>query len=364
MKLQEIISVIESYAPPGFQESYDNSGLQVGDHNNEINTVLLTIDVTEEVVDEAIQKKADMILAHHPLIFSPLKRVTGKTYTERCVAKLIKNDIALYAAHTNLDSVKKGVNAKICEKLELIDCKVLSPAEGELCKLVTFVPSDYAEQVRMAIFSAGAGAIGEYDWCSYNLEGTGTFRGSESTNPFVGEKGKLHFEKETRIETIFPSYLKKKVIGAMIKAHPYEEVAYDIYPLLNEYGLVGMGMTGNTPEPVNAVDFIDRIKEIFDCQVVRHTAFTGKQINKVAVCGGSGAFLIPKAIAANADIFITGEIRYHQFFEAEGKIILADIGHFESEQFTKEIFYELLTKNFPKFALHFSEINTNPIKYD
>ncbi len=363
MKLYDIISAIESLSPVVFQESYDNAGLQIGNIADDIHAALLTIDVTEDVVHEAVQKKADLIIAHHPLIFSGLKRITGETYIERTVSMLVKNNIALYIAHTNLDNVAKGVNVKICEKLGLERCRILSPAEGELCKLVTFVPVEHARKVRMAIFTAGAGAIGEYDQCSYNLEGYGTFRASDSANPFAGEKGTLHTEKETRIETIFPKYLKNSLIRTLIEAHPYEEPAYDIYPLKNDYERAGAGMFGYTPQPVGTVDFIDHIKKTFGCSVVRHSDLTQKKINKVAVCGGSGAFLIPKAIEAGADIFVTGEIKYHQFFESEGKIILADIGHFESEQFTKEIFYELLIKNFPNFALHFSEINTNPIKY-
>ncbi len=329
----------------------------------EVRAVLLCVDVTEDVIDEALSLNANLIVAHHPLIFSGLKKITGYTSTERIVIKAIKNDVAVYAAHTNLDSVTGGVNSKICEKLGLKKCRILAPATGELRKLVTFVPNDQAEKVRMAIFEAGAGKIGEYDQCSYNLEGHGTFRGSENTNPFVGEQGKLHFEEETRIETIFPVIYQTKVINALLKVHPYEEVAYDVYPLENNYEKVGIGMVGELDTPEEEDIFLAALKDIFKIPVIRHSVLLGKPIQRVAVCGGSGSFLIQKAISANADIFLTGDMKYHQFFEADNEIIIADIGHYESEQFTKEIFYDLLTKKFPKFAVHLSKIVSNPINY-
>ncbi len=363
MKLHEIVSFLETFAPTTYQESYDNSGLLLGDIQQEITGILLTIDITEEVINEAITKNVNLVLSHHPLIFNAIKRITGKTYVERSIIKAIKNNIAIYAAHTNFDSIKNGVNKKICEKLDLINCRILAPLEGALRKLVTFVPKDYTDKVRMAIFNAGAGTIGEYDQCSYNIEGVGTFRGSDKTNPFCGEKGKLSFEKETRIETIFPKVLQSKIIKSMIEAHPYEEVAYDIYPLDNTYQKVGLGMLGEINEPVDEKSFLHKIKKTFNVKVVKHSILLNSKIKKVAVCGGGGSFLIKKAIQEGADIFITGEIKYHQFFEAEQRIVLADIGHFESEQFTKDIFYELLIKKFPKFAVHFSETNTNPINY-
>ncbi len=363
MKLSEIIAPIEELAPLAYQESYDNAGLLIGHASMEVRAVLLCIDVTEAVIDEALSLNANLIIAHHPLIFSGLKKITGYTSTERMVIKAIKNDIAVYAAHTNLDSVTGGVNSKICEKLGLKKCRILAPATGELRKLVTFVPKDQAEKVRMAIFEAGAGKIGEYDQCSYNVEGHGTFRGSENTNPFVGEQGKLHVEEETRIETIFPGIYQAKVINALLKVHPYEEVAYDVYPLENSYEKVGIGMVGELDTPEEEDVFLAALKDIFKIPVIRHSVLLGKPIQRVAVCGGSGSFLIQKAISANADIFLTGDMKYHQFFEADNEIIIADIGHYESEQFTKEIFYDLLTKKFPKFAVHLSKIVSNPINY-
>ncbi len=363
MKLSEIISVIESFAPLAYQEAYDNAGLLLGSENMEIKKALITIDVTEEVINEAINVKANLIISHHPVIFNEIKKITGKTYTERIIIKAIKDNMAIYAAHTNLDNVMEGVNYKICQKLDLDNLRILSPVKGELRKIVTFVPLDHADKVRLAIFNAGAGQIGNYEQCSYNLEGFGTFKGSEETNPYAGEKGKLHIEKEIRIETIFPKAIQQKVVSAMIAAHPYEEVAYDIYPLDNSYANAGMGMIGELEKDTNELTFLKKIKSVFDIKTLKHTKLRNKNIKKVAVCGGSGSFLIKDAISADADIFITGDIKYHQFFDAYDNILIADVGHYESEQFTKEIFYELLKKKLPKFALHLSKVKTNPINY-
>ncbi|MEN8115531.1 MAG: Nif3-like dinuclear metal center hexameric protein [Bacteroidota bacterium] len=362
-KIKDITNFFESLAPLSLQESYDNSGLIVGDYDGEVNTVLVTIDATEEIVDEAIEKKAELIVAHHPIVFSGLKRITGKSYVERTLLKAIKNNIAIYAAHTNLDSITGGVNSKICEKLGLENCRILQPAKGQLKKLATFVPVEYADKVREALFNAGAGHIGNYDSCSYNTEGLGSFRGDENTNPFIGKKGEVHFEKEVRIETIFPGYLQGKVIPALLSAHPYEEVAYDIYPLDNKFDNIGMGMVGTLPNEDTEKEFLQELKDTFKTGVIKHTALKNKPVKKVAVCGGAGSFLLTQAIAAGADFFVSGDFKYHQYFDAENKIVIADIGHFESEQFTKELFYELLTKKFPKFAVRLSEVNTNPVFY-
>jgi len=363
MQLKQITQFIESIAPLAFQESYDNAGLIIGHPDDEISGILITLDVTEEILDEAISKNLNLIVCHHPIVFSGIKKLNGKTYIERCVAKAIKNDIAIYAAHTNLDSVFGGVNSKICEKLELQNCRILAPTTGFLKKMVTFVPVADAEKVRNAILGAGAGHIGNYDFCSFNQTGNGTFRGNDQTNPYVGEKNQLHTEDETRIETIFPKHIQSKVIHALLQAHPYEEVAYDIYPLDNEYSQSGIGMIGELQEPIDELDFLRKIKVVFNCEVVKHTQLLGKPISKVAVCGGSGSTYLGKAMAQNADIFISGDFKYHQFFDAESQIIIADIGHYESEQFTKEVFYELLTKKFPKFAVHLSDFSTNPVSY-
>ncbi len=363
MTIKEITQYLESIAPLSFQESYDNSGLIIGNPEDEISGILITLDITEDILDEAIRKNLNLIISHHPIIFSGLKKLNGKNYIERCVTKAIKNDIAIYAAHTNIDGVFGGVNSKICEKLQLQNCRMLIPMQNFLKKLVTFVPVADAEKVRKALFEAGAGNIGNYDSCSFNQNGSGSFKGNDQTNPYVGERNQLHFEEETRIETIFPKHIQHKVIQALQKSHPYEEVAYDIYPLDNDFTQGGTGMIGELAKPMGELKFLQNLKEKFNCQVIKHTQLLGKPIRKVAVCGGSGSSFLNKAIAQNADIFISGDFKYHQFFDAEQQIIIADIGHYESEQFTKEVFYELLTKKFPKFAVHLSEISTNPVNY-
>ena len=363
IKIKEITHYLETFAPPSLQESYDNAGLIIGNPEQEVSSALVTLDITEAVVDEAIREEAGLIIAHHPIIFSGLKKLTGKNYVERTVIKAIKNNIALFAAHTNLDAVSGGVNAKICQKIGLHDCKVLQPVSGELKKLVAFIPFEAANKVRDAVFQAGAGHIGNYDRCGYNLEGIGTFRPGNNTNPYTGKKGEIHNEAEIRFETIFPSWLQGKILKALIQSHPYEEVAYDIYPLENHFEKAGMGITGILPNPVPEKEFLSLLKDTFSAKCIKHTALRGEPVKKVAVSGGAGSFLLSKAIAAGADFFVSGDFKYHQFFDAEGKIVIADIGHFESEQFTKELFYELLTKKFPKFALRFSEVKTNPVHY-
>jgi dinuclear metal center YbgI/SA1388 family protein len=319
--------------------------------------------VTEEIIAEAIQLGANLIISHHPVLFHPLKRLTGSAVDERIIIAAIRNNIALYSAHTNLDNILTGVNHKICGKLNLLHCEILVPREGVLRKLVTFVPAGHEETVRAALFNAGAGQIGQYDQCSFNLSGQGSFRALPGTHPYTGGINEFHLEKETRIETVFPAHLQKKVVGALLSSHPYEEVAYDIYRIENPYEMAGSGMIGELEQPMAENSFFQQVKDIFRCGIIRCSPLLNKAVKKVAVCGGSGAFLSGAAIAAGADVFLTGDVRYHQFFEADGRIVIADIGHYESEQFTIEIFYELLTKNLPNFAVHFSRINTNCITY-
>ncbi len=363
MKIKEIVQYIEELAPLPFQESYDNAGLIVGNLNDEVNGVLITLDVTEEVLAEAIEKKCDLIVSHHPIIMGGIKRLNGNNYVERSVMMALKNNIALYACHTNVDSVLGGVNKMICDKIGLQNCEILDPKKESLLKLVTFAPVNASEKVRQAIFEAGAGHIGNYDSCSFNAEGKGTFKAGEGANPYVGNMGAMHTESEVRIETVMPAYLKNKVVNALVQAHPYEEVAYDIYPLANEWQQVGSGMIGTLETPESEMDFLRRLKSIFNVGCVKYTSLLNKPIKKVAVCGGSGSFLLNKAKALGADVFVSGDFKYHQYFDAENKILIADIGHFESEQFTKELFFELLTKKIPNFAVCLSDVNTNPIKY-
>ena len=363
MILSEITSFLNSEIPLALQESYDNCGLLIGDSSSEITGALVCLDLTEGVMDEAIKKNCNLVISHHPLIFSGIKSLTGRNDTERLVIRAISNKIAVYALHTNLDNHYQGVNRLLCEKLGIENAVILKPASDTLRKLVTFCPPAHADKVREAIFETGAGHIGNYDSCSFNAPGNGTFRALPGADPFAGEPGKLHTEPELRIETIFPAYLENAVIAALKKTHPYEEVAFDIYPLTNVHQRIGAGMTGNLPEAVDAEEFLHKVKEILSIGCIRHTALKNKKIKKIAICGGSGSFLIKDAISCGADIYMTGDIKYHDFFIPENKMILADIGHYESEQFTKELIYTLLKKKFTTFALFISETNTNPVNY-
>lgn len=361
--VNDVIRCIEDFAPSTYQESYDNSGLQCGNPQLEVKKILLSIDITENTIEEAIQIGANLIVSHHPVIFSGIKRLTGKNFTERILIRAIKHDIAIYSCHTNIDNMGKGVSHRMAEKIGLHNIKVLKPNPDNLLKLVTFVPESHISIVQDAIFEAGAGFIGNYDSCSFQITGKGTFRANEYANPFVGEKGKLHTETETRIETIFPKHLENNVISALLKNHPYEEVAYDIYTVNNTNPNIGSGVYGFLNEECDEIEFLHKLKTIFNAPVIRHTSIRNKKIKKVALCGGAGSFLLTEAKKAGADIFISGDFKYHQFFEAEQEILIADIGHFESEQFTLEIFYELLIKKLPNFAICFTKIKTNPINY-
>ena len=363
MKIKEIVSALERFAPLPLQDGFDNAGLQIGLTDAEATGALLCLDVTEAVLDEAIASGCNLIISHHPLIFKGYKSITGKDYVERCILKAIKNDIVIYSAHTNLDNVPGGVNFKIAEKIGLKNVRILDPKESSLIKLVTFVPSAQAEEVRNALFTAGCGCIGNYDSCSYNTEGEGTFRAQEGSHPFCGTVGELHRETEVRIETILPEYKKGEVIRALLSKHPYEEPAYDLYPLHNSWAQVGSGIVGELEEPESELEFLKRIKKRFEVGCLKHNKLTGRLIQKVSLCGGAGAFLIPQAVRSGADVFITGEIKYHDYFGRETDILLAEIGHYESEQYTKEIFYSIIRDLFPNFALQFSKVNTNPIKY-
>ena len=363
MILSEITSFLNSRIPLSLQESYDNCGLLIGSADAEISGALICLDITEEVLDEAIKKKCNLVISHHPLIFSGIKSLTGRTDTERMVIRAIRENIAIFALHTNLDNHYEGVNNFLCSKLGILNPEILKPTPGILRKLVTFCPLSHAGQVREAIINAGAGQIGNYDCCSYNSSGEGTFRALEGANPYVGEPGKIHTEAEIRIEIIFPVYLEIDVIAALKKVHPYEEVAFDIYPLTNIHERIGAGMIGSLPEALNAEEFLLSVKNILSIGYIRHTEIKNKKVQRIAVCGGSGSFLINDAISCNADIYMTGDIKYHDFFIPGKRMILADIGHFESEQFTKELIYTLLKKKFTTFALFISGTNTNPVNY-
>lgn len=363
MKIKEITAAIEAAAPISYQEAYDNSGLLVGNPSDEVSSVLLTLDVTEEVVDEAIEKGCGLIVAHHPIIFSGLKKLNGKNYVERTVIKAIKNDVAIYAAHTNLDNVKNGVNFKIAERLGLQNSRILVPKSNQLMKLVVFVPLSDVERLLAVLHQAGAGNVGNYDQCSFSVEGSGRFRPNDAANPTIGEVNNVERVAEKRIEVIFPAFLKQSLLAAMRAAHPYEEVAYFVHSLENVNQDVGSGVVGEFPEPLTLNDFFTLVKDNMRAKVIRHTAPTQEKVQRVAVCGGSGSFLLKDAIAAGADVFLTADFKYHEFFDAENKIVIADIGHFESEQFTKELLRDIILKKIPNFATYLSSVDTNPVSY-
>ncbi len=363
MKIAAVTSFLESLAHPSLQENYDNTGLLTGNPGWECTGIICTLDATEEVVNEAISKKCNLVVAHHPIIFSGLKKINGKNYIEKTIIAAIKNDIAIYAIHTNLDNIMEGVNGQIARKLGLENISVMAEKENTLRKLFTFVPIDKAEQVRKAIFDAGGGNIGNYSECSFNAEGTGTFKAGENTNPYVGKQGEQHQEKEIKIEVIFPAYLQGQIVAAMKKAHPYEEVAYDIIALSNQHQNIGAGVIGTLAIPTDEAAFLASLKHIFNVPVVRHTAFINTPIKKVAVCGGAGSFLISKALAAGADAYITADIKYHEFFDANSRMLLADVGHYESEQFTINLLQEILEQKFPTFAVLKTGVKTNPVHY-
>ena len=363
MQVKTITHFLESLAPLSYQEDYDNSGLIVGDPEMNITGALISLDCTEEIIDEAISKGCNLVISHHPIVFKGLKKFSNKTYVERALIKAIKNEIALYAIHTNFDNILEGVNAKICEVINLKNCSILAPKPNLLKKIVTYVPIAQAEQVRAALFDAGAGNIGNYSECSFSMNGQGTFKAGENSNAFVGEKGFRHQENETRIEVIYPFNRERQILVALHLTHPYEEVAYDLHSISNNFHEVGSGMIGSLDEEIDAIDFLNYVKEKLKIKVIRHTALISKKIKRVAVCGGAGSFLLPNAIMAGADVFITSDFKYHEFFDADQKIIVADVGHYESEQFTQELLFKLITKKFPSFVLLLTEQNTNPINY-
>ena len=363
MQLSDVTNFLEELAPLQLQESYDNAGLLIGEPEMKISGVLVAVDLTEEVLKEAQDKKCNLVITHHPLIFKGIKKITGRSAEERMIAEAIRKDVAIYAMHTNLDNVNTGVNKILSEKIGLEHVKILLPKEELLFKLVTFCPRPDAEKVRIALFNAGAGHIGNYDSCSFNVEGTGSFRGSDDTNPYVGEKGKLNYEPEVRIEVIYPGYYGSKILKALLDTHPYEEVAYDIYPLANKLHSAGAGMIGVLPEETTEEAFLAKVKQITGISCIRHSGFIGRKVRKVALCGGAGSFLITKALSEKADIFMTGDLKYHDFFLAEKKILIADIGHYESEQFVKELIYRELIKKFSNFAVLISEASTNSVNY-
>lgn len=362
-QIRELTTFIETLAPLSYQESYDNSGLLVGDAGADITGVLVTLDATEAVVDEAIAKGCNLIVAHHPIVFKGLKKLNGKTYVERTVIKAIKNDIAIYAAHTNLDNVANGVNFKIAEKLNLKNVQILAPKSQVLSKLVTFVPVANTQQVLDALYAAGAGQIGKYKNCSFRVDGTGTYKPDTDAQPAIGTVGEYHEETENRIEVIFPSHQQGQLLAALQHAHPYEEVAYYITLLDNQNQEVGSGAVGDLPEALDGQTWLAYLKANMNLSLIRYTPLGNRPIKRVAVCGGVGSFLLSDAMHAGADVFVTADYKYHEFFDADGRIIICDIGHYESEVFTKELISQHLAKKFTTFAVILSETDTNPVRY-
>ncbi len=363
MTVNDIAKVLEELAPLAHAESFDNIGLLVGSPTMEVTGTLVTLDTLENVVDEAIEKNCNLIVSFHPIIFKGLKKLTGSNYVERVVIKAIANNIAIYSMHTALDNSKIGVNAKICEILGLQNPQILIPKANTLKKLTTYVPLADVDKVKEALFTAGAGEIGNYSHCSYSLEGVGSFKPEEGANPNLGTVGEVHNEKEAQINVVFSFEKEKQILKALIETHPYEEVAYEIFTMENSNKNIGMGMMGTLPTEMDETEFLHRVKNRMNASVVRHSKLLDKKVKKVAVLGGSGAFAIGAAKKAGADIFVTSDIKYHEFYQAENQLVIADIGHFETEQFTKDLLVDYLTKKIPNFAVSLSESITNPIKY-
>ena len=361
--VQDVVNFLQELAPFQLQESYDNSGLIAGDPGDEVRGILVSLDCTEEILAEAVEKGYNVVVTHHPILFKPIKSLTGKNYVERTIIQAIRQRINLIAVHTNLDKVIHGVNARIAQKLGLNNLRILSPEKGSLLKLVTFVPESHQGQVLNALHGAGAGNIGQYDHCSFVSTGTGTFRPLDNANPFLGKKGQLEQAQEARIEVILPKYLKSAVLEALKTSHPYEEVAYYLQELENLNQDIGSGMVGDLPKPMEHLDFLKMLKINMKCSSIRHTKSIGPTVSKVAICGGSGSFLLQEAIRSGAEVFVSADFKYHEFFDSDGKIMIADIGHYESEQFTGELLTEVLTQKFTTFASIFSKIVTNPISY-
>jgi len=363
MIVKEVINHLEELAPLNYAEDFDNVGLLVGDEQAEISGVLVTLDTLEAVVDEAIEKKCNLIVSFHPIVFKGLKKITGKSYVERTVLKAIKNNIAIYAIHTALDNALKGVNDIICNVLGLTNKSILIPQKGTIKKLTTYVPTKNAEDLRSELFKAGAGNIGNYDNCSFNSEGKGTYRGNEVSNPKIGKKGELHIEEETQISVTFNKHVESKLLNSLFKNHPYEEVAFEVTTLDNYNQNIGIGMVGELEQNQKTEAFLQFVKEKMNVSVIRHSRLIKNTVSKIAVLGGSGSFAIPAAKAVGADVLITSDLKYHDFFAAENDIILADIGHYESEQFTKTFLVDYLSKKITNFAVVLSTTNTNPVKY-
>ena len=363
MKIKQILIILEEMAPLAYAEDFDNVGLLIGNQDNEATGVLVCHDALENVIDEAIAKNCNLVVCFHPILFSGLKKITGKNYVERAVIKAIKNEIAIYAVHTAFDNHKDGVNKIFCDALGLKNTKVLVPKQNFIQKLITYTTPENADKVRKALFEAGAGTIGNYDNCSFNSDGFSTYQGNENSNPVIGTKGELTQTNEIKIEVTFEKYLQSKILKALFSNHVYEEVAYEIYELQNQHQNIGLGMIGSLETPMSETEFLTFVKDKMQCGSIRHSAFLNKNISKVAVLGGSGSYAIKNAIQAGADVYLTADLKYHNFYESENQLLIADIGHFESERYTKNYIVDFLKEKITNFAIVLSEENTNPVKY-
>lgn len=363
MTILDVIKQLEGLAPPVLQESYDNAGLIVGDQYKNCTGIIISLDCIEGVVQEAIDRGCNLIVSHHPIVFKGLKTITGKNYVERTIISAIKNDIAIYAIHTNLDNVLHGVNKVMAERLGLQNLRILAPKHGLLRKIAVFVPMEHELTLAKAMHQAGAGSIGNYSECSFSSQGEGRFTPGIGTNPFVGSVGSAEKVLESKLEMIYPYYLESAILSAMNASHPYEVVAYDIYDLHNTSNEIGSGLVGELKEKMNTDQFLEFVKERFAVKTLKHTALCHKEIKTVALCGGAGSFLLPSAIGLKSDIYISADFKYNEFFDADGKIIIADIGHFESEQFTIDLLYDFLSQKFTTFAVLKTAVNTNPVTW-
>lgn len=360
--LAAIINALEQLAPPVYQESYDNSGLQLGDPVMPVTGILVSLDITEAVVEEAKQKGCNVVVAHHPLLFNGIKRLTPDNWIARTLLKAAAAGIALYAIHTNLDNMLHGVNHAIADQLQLKNRRILSPKGAVLFKLITFVPQKAAEALLTALFEAGAGQIGKYDQASFSSPGMGTFRPLAGAQPTIGSLGKRETVAETKLELLIAQDKVGQVMRVLLSEHPYEEVAYDLIPLHNKHQEIGAGLLGELPEPMFVADFLQLLKNRFGGGL-RYTNPPQKSVQQIALCGGSGSFLLERALAEKADVFVTADFKYHQFFDADNRLMIADLGHFESEQFTIPLLANYLSEKFTNFATQTTEIRTNPVNY-
>jgi dinuclear metal center YbgI/SA1388 family protein len=363
MTIKDIISVLENLASPSLQESYDNVGLITGNPLWKATGIICTLDVTEKVIEEAVAQKCNVVVAHHPIIFSGLKKITGKNYVEKTIIAAIKNDIAIYAIHTNLDNILTGVNAKMADALGLNNRKILAPKPKQLKKLYTYVPIKYTATLQEALFAVGAGKVGAYEECSFTVTGTGSFKPTTGTKPFAGKFNERHEEAENKIEFIFPNWLESKVIAALKSHHPYEEVAYEIIALENQHQEIGSGLVGELPKMLTEKAFLQQLKTVFKLKVIKHTPLLGKKVKTVALCGGAGSFLISNALGAKADFYVSSDFKYHEFFDANNQLVIADIGHWESEQYTIALIFDHLRQKFPNFAVLKTRVLTNSVQY-